>query len=146
MPCFLDIMLLHTYETTVWCRQGFYIYWETKKFRRLALLQHWLYCTDLELQDLQAVRVLLSPSHPGITHPKKRRGTRRRRRQPFGKRPRGCESVWETEWQGAPHLAAQRSPQEGEHGGRHGRCSCDHQPHFSSQARLARQEEGRGWG
>lgn len=41
-----------------------------------------------------------------------------------------------------PHLTAERSSQEGQHGGGHGRRSGDHQPDFSSQARLQGRERG----
>ena len=48
---FLDIMLLHTKRTTVWCKYSFYMHCETKKKKivPLTLLLYSLYCPSLTL-------------------------------------------------------------------------------------------------
>lgn len=42
---FLDIMLLHTYQTTIQCKHNFNVHWETKKigasFIAICILLHW---------------------------------------------------------------------------------------------------------
>ena len=41
-------MLLHTQQTTVWCKHNFYMHLETKHFMWLGLLKYSLYCSALE--------------------------------------------------------------------------------------------------